>query len=832
MERKFIYFVFSSLLFIALLFSCERFEPKPPEGTSNKIVLENDTISILSNTAAIRGKIAKTGNHSILKYGHCWSTENNPDTSATKSEFLITTDTVQFTSNLANLEPGVTYFIRAYAVFEYDIAYSDVFTIKTITSIPSIVTISVTNVLSSSATTGGTIIDDGGETISAKGVCWGTEPTPTLDNSFTDEGSGDENFETTITNLTPGITYYVRAYATNVNGTAYGNELSFQTNTNTPNVATISADSILADKAYITGEVINNGGLSVTSRGFCWSTSHNPTLNDFSSDEGSGIGTFANWITGLQPDSTYYVRAYATNSQGTGYGNEISFTTINLATVTTVAATHISPYQAVLGGNVISDGGNEISARGICWAHSPNPTINSNITNEGYGVGPFESTISDLSPGNTYYYKAYAINIAGIAYGNEMNFTTEIVLPTVVTVDISEITGTTAVSGGEITYNGGGNILAKGVCWSLNPEPTLINSFTSNGTTTTSYISYLIELSPNTTYYVRAYATNEAGTAYGDEKEFQTIIDPPTVRTTVVSDITPVSAITGGEVTFNGGAIVTNRGVCWSITPGPTIDDSTTSNGSGTGIFTSEINYLDASTTYYVRAYATNSAGTSYGDELEFSTLPACEGVTTVTYESVTYNALEIGNQCWMRQNLNVGTRIDNNNNQTNNSVIEKYCYNFQETNCDTYGGLYQWDEVMQYAASDNAEYGTTRGICPEGWHIPTHNEWIILSNHLGGDDIAGGKMKEIGTTNWSAPNEGATNESGFTALPAGIRDNADNQTKYLSYTTFYWSSSSPDGAVINVRSLQYQFTTFNTSTMSKSYGYSVRCIKDIGSTK
>lgn len=832
MERKYIYFIFSSLFIIALLFSCERFEPKPPEGTSNKIVLENDTISILSNAAAIRGKIAKTGNHSILKYGHCWSAENNPDTSSIKSEFYITTDTVQFTSNLANLEPGVTYFIRAYAVFEYDIVYSDVFTIRTITSVPGIVTTNITNILSNSATTGGTILNDGGEEITAKGVCWGTESNPALENFFTDEGTGDENFESTITNLTPGITYYVRAYATNLNGTAYGNELSFQTNTNTPSVTTISADSIRADKAYITGEVINNGGLSVTSRGFCWSTSHNPTINNFSSDEGSGTGTFANWITGLHPDSTYYVRAFATNSQGTGYGNEISFTTINLATVITIAATDISPYQAKLGGNVINNGGNDISARGICWSHSPNPTISDNITVEGYGNGPFASTITDLSPGNTYYFKAYATNIAGTAYGDEMNFTTEIVLPTLLTVDISEITGTTAISGGEITYNGGGNISAKGVCWSLNPNPTVLNSYTSDGTTTTSYVSYLTELAPNTTYYVRAYATNEAGTAYGDEKEFHTIIDPPTVRTSVVSNITPISAISGGDVSFNGGDIVTARGVCWSITPGPTVDDSATSNGSGTGVFTSDIKNLDASTTYYIRAYATNSAGTGYGDELEFSTLPACEGVTTFTYESITYNALEIGNQCWMRQNLNVGTKIDNNNNQTNNSIIEKYCYNFLDANCDVYGGLYQWDEIMQYAASDNAEIGTTRGICPEGWHIPTSNEWAVLSNHLGGDDLAGGKMKEIGTTNWSTPNEGATNESGFTALPAGIRDIADNQTKYLGFTTFYWSSSSPNGAEINTRSLQYQFTTFNTSTESKAFGYSVRCIKDIGSTK
>jgi uncharacterized protein (TIGR02145 family) len=836
MEKKYIFFIFSILVLISLLFSCERFEPKPPEGTSNKIELKNDTISILSTSASILGKISKTGNHSILRYGHCWSTENYPDTSSIKSEFLLTTDTVEFTTNLANLVPGYTYFIRAYAVFDYDVAYSEIFTIRTSTSVPNVVTKNITNILSTSATTGGTVINDGGEDITAKGICWASEANPTLDNFFTDEGIGDEDFESIITNLTPGIDYYVRAYATNVNGTGYGNEITFQTNTNTPQVSTISIDSIRANTAYASGEVINNGGLSVTARGFCWNTSHNPTINNSLSNEGSGVGAFANWVSGLSPDSTYYIRAYATNSQGTGYGEELSFTTINLATVITLEATEITPYQAKLSGNITDNGGNNVTARGVCWAHSPNPTIEDFYINEGYGNGPFEITATELNPGQTYYYRAYATNIAGTSYGNELTFTTDVILPTVTTNDITEITGTTAVSGGSITDDGGGTISTKGVCWSLNPNPTTSDFIISEGNTSLSYTSTLLDLSPNTTYYIKAFATNEAGTSYGGEKEFQTIIDPPTVRTSVISNITPISALSGGDVSFNGGATVTERGVCWAITPGPTIDDSTTSNGSGTGNFNSSIDYLDANTTYYIRAYATNEAGISYGDELNFTTLEACEGVTSVTYESIIYNAIEIGNQCWMKENLNVGTKIDNNSNQINNSITEKYCYNFDENNCDTYGGLYQWDEVMQYISSDNGEIGTTQGICPDGWHIPTNNEFSELAEYLGGDDFAGKKLKELGNEHWEVnttdPTTVGTNESGFTGLPAGIRLEVEKLTQYLGITTFYWSSSSNDGADIEVRSLHYQSDIFAGSTKNKGYGYSVRCVKNIGSTK
>lgn len=832
MSRKYFISLTYIIALILLVISCEKFEPKPPEGTSNKIELENDTISISSTTVSVSGKIISTGNNSIRKYGHCWSTNNNPDTSSNKSEFSNIAE-VEFTSNLVNLAPGSTYFVKAYAIFEYDVAYSEVFTVSTPTSEPIIVTKNITNIVSNSATSGGTVISNGGEEITAKGICWSTESNPTLDDSYTSDGTGSNEFESTISDLTPGITYYVRAYATNLNGTGFGNEISFQTNTNAPQVSTISVDSVRANRAYASGEVINNGGLSVTERGFCWSTSSNPTINDETSNEGSGIGEFSNWVTGLASDSTYYLRAFATNSQGTGYGDIISFRTITLATVITIAATDVTSTQAVLGGNVTNDGGNDITARGICWSHTTNPTIDDSVTVEGYGTGPFESTITGFSPGHTYYYRAYATNIAGTAYGNEMNFTTDIILPTITTNEITEINGTSAVSGGIISDNGGGTISDKGICWSTNQDPTISDNSVSAGTGTTSFSANLTDLSPNTSYYVRAYAVNEAGTVYGDEKQFQTTIDPPTVRTSVVSSITPISAISGGEVTFNGGSEVTNRGICWSITPGPTVNDSLTTNGSGTGIFVSEIHNLDASSTYYVRAYATNEAGTNYGDELEFSTLAACEGITSFSYESMTYDAIEIGNQCWIKQNLNVGTKIDNNNNQTNNGTLEKYCYDFQDANCDTYGGLYQWDEIMQYEASDDGIIGTTQGICPDGWHIPTSSEWAVLSDYLGGDEISGVKLKEAGYTHWlensSDPSTAGTNESAFTALPSGIRT-TDGITNYEGVATFYWSATSSDGANVVTRQLGYQYKTFIPSNKSKNFGYSVRCIKDIGS--
>lgn len=157
-----------------------------------------------------------------------------------------------------------------------------------------------------------------------------------------------------------------------------------------------------------------------------------------------------------------------------------------------------------------------------------------------------------------------------------------------------------------------------------------------------------------------------------------------------------------------------------------------------------------------------------------------CPNIPSVTYMGQTYNTVEIGNQCWFRENLNIGTMIDGNKGQANNSIIEKYCYNNDLANCTIYGGLYQWDEIMKY----DTVLGT-QGICPPGWHVPTFDDWAILRNFLG-LSVAGGKMKSTGTIEnetglWNAPNVGATNESGFTALPSGYH-NRNGLFKWYQY--------------------------------------------------
>jgi uncharacterized protein (TIGR02145 family) len=196
-----------------------------------------------------------------------------------------------------------------------------------------------------------------------------------------------------------------------------------------------------------------------------------------------------------------------------------------------------------------------------------------------------------------------------------------------------------------------------------------------------------------------------------------------------------------------------------------------------------------------------------------------------------TYNTVLIGTQCWMAQNLNVGTRIAGNTNQTNNSILEKYCYNNDENNCNTYGGLYQWDEAMQYSTTEGV-----RGICPSGWHLPTDTEWCTMTQYLDptvncgatgwSGTNAGGKMKEAGLTHWASPNTGATNTSGFTALPGGNSSNNGNFSDLTSNANFF-SSSQVGSAGEWGRYLSSIGGSVYRYIGIKTYGYSGRCVQD-----
>ena len=328
----------------------------------------------------------------------------------------------------------------------------------------------------------------------------------------------------------------------------------------------------------------------------------------------------------------------------------------------------------------------------------------------------------------------------------------------------------------------------------------------------------------------------------------------PTVITTIASNISDVCASCGGNVVSDGGDSVIARGVCWSTSPAPVCTNSHTTDGGGTGIFVSDLTGLRFNTTYYVRAFATNSIGTAYGNEVSFTTtyLPfgdaqPCPGLSTLTdIDGNVYSTVKIGNQCWMKENLRSkrysdNTPITHGSQQSDDTPYWYYPAN-DSSYMLTFGLLYNWAAAMYGASSNNTNPSGVQGICPSGWHMPSHAEWLQLINHLREHGQQYGCLGQscwlakslASTTAWQYAsstchpgNDPSTNNtSGFSAFPA--EHYGDNHYYGYGQTAFFWSTTiyeSSNNPYI------FKISCFEDDVIIQqginSWGFSVRCLKD-----
>ena len=721
----------------------------------------------------------------------------------------------------------------------------------------------VSNITSNSVSVNSSVSGNCG--VTSRGFCYGTSGSPTISGQHTSNGSGTGSFTSSITGLTAGTTYYVRAYATNSAGTAYGGQRSFTTSANPPTVTTNTVSNITATSATCGGNVTATGGATVTARGVCWSTSQNPTVSNSHTTDGSGTGSFTSSIAGLTAGTTYYVRAYATNSAGTAYGSQMSFTTPQISF--TCGTSTVTDYD----GNTY----NTVQIGNQCW-------MKENLRTTHYADGTaIPAGGSSTSETNPYYYNNSSSGIALTSRGYLYNWKAAMHSAISSSANPSGVQGICPngwhlPSDGEWTqltnyliqsqYVCGSNsshiakALASTTGWSNSSNTCAVgNDQTVNNATGFSVVpaggcagSSFDNAGNNASFwsstqydgsdaYFRYMAFNMA---YVDRRKYyknrgfavRCLCDGggtaslPTVTTNTVSNITSTTATCGGNVTADGGATVTARGVCWSTSQNPTVINSHTTNGSGTGSFTSSITLLTAGITYYVRAYATNSVGTAYGSQVSFTTTQTsftCGTSTLTDIDGNVYNTVQIGQQCWMKENLRTthyanGTAIPAGGSST--SETNPYYYNNSSSGIalTSRGYLYNWKAATM--------------VCPTGWHLPSSSEWTQLTNYVSSQSqywcsnsstyIAKALASTTGWNTYSGTcavgNTSSTNNAtGFSAVPAG---GCVGSSFYSAGSNAYFWSSSYDAYYLF---LQYAAPTVGSSNGDKSKGFSVRCLRD-----
>jgi len=412
---------------------------------------------------------------------------------------------------------------------------------------------------------------------------------------------------------------------------------------------------------------------------------------------------------------------------------------------------------------------------------------------------------------------------------NETSNTPEIpnTTPKLTTSAPIKITSFSASVEGVLLSNGGSAVTNCGVCWSLSQNPTIDDNVTTAVIGSGSFTINIIPLIPGLTYYVRAYATNSIGTAYGNQISFTTLAVPK-ITSSLVS-FTATTANCQVNISSDGGSPIIAKGVCWGIAISPTINDSKTLDGTGADGFISLIKDLTSAKRYYARAYATNSAGTGYSDILSFTTSLASPTFnpyqtygTMVDIDGNVYKTIKIGAQTWMAENLRVtheknGANIPNIADNTLWSTANSgaYCaFNNDPNYSKVYGAIYNGYAVLQLS------------LAPTGWHIPKDSEWTTLIDYLGGTNSSISKLCESGMVHWDGLKSSFSNESGFTLIPAGGRESNGIFSVNISVGATLWGRVTTG----NVDFWYQIFAEDHTEYIRNDYykaGVGIRCIKD-----
>ncbi len=497
-----------------------------------------------------------------------------------------------------------------------------------------------------------------------------------------------------------------------------------------------------------------------------------------------------------------------------------------LATVETLNIEEISAFSALAGGLVKDIGSHPIVSQGVCYSSSnTHPTLSNKCLVDETNSQSFQLLVEELEPNTLYHLRAFAQNEVGVSYGKVVSFTTIEGLPTVETLELEEISFSSALAKGIIHDEGDSPVFSKGFCLATDSLFPNLSSFCYEVLGDDNPFEALLEdLEPETMYHLRAYAVNEIDSAFGKTQSFETLRGIPEVRTLHAENVETNSALLGGEILNSGASGIINRGVCYSQeNTNPDFNDSCVNYEEESQVFQILLEDLELATQYYFSAFAENEHGHHFGHSLSFIT----KHETIVDIEGNVYRIHTIGEQTWMIDNLKV-TKFSNGDPiplreddyyWTESTAIAEPAYswyNNDESYSDPYGALYNF-----HVASDE------RNVCPSGWKVMSRDELITFIVDLGGHQY-GGDLKTTGTIEngdglWYAPNTNATNSTGFSAIPGGIRNTG---TGWMGKIGFFWTSTG-GGNHARAMDLHYNDYQVGIAVVSPHYGASIRCVKE-----
>jgi len=493
-------------------------------------------------------------------------------------------------------------------------------------------------------------------------------------------------------------------------------------------------------------------------------------------------------------------------------------------------ATSVNPsfFSVTATSTITQNTSQSISDHGFCYGTTSNPDLNASVTSLGEltGTGEFSAELTNLKENTSYYIRSFVSFSGGTIYGSQKEITTlKAGKPHISTSALSDITPSSAVCGGTIESDSGYAVTASGICWDtdnqFNENECLGKAI--NASENSSFSLNIAGLTEGTPYYVKSWASNQKGTSYGEIRSFSSAtITIPTVTTNAVTNITPNHSIGGGIVISDGFTTVTARGVCWNTSGSPTLQNciNFTSDGQGTGEFASELVGLDLSTVYFVKAYATNSVGNAYGNQVSF-TSDYCGGSLTITHtagaiapvdKTVNYGTVQTNltgsSKCWITQNL--GATHQAGNASDANEASAGWYWQFNRKQGFKHDGTTRTPNTTWITSNnENSDWLPVNDPCTlllgSGWRVPTNTEWSYAHTNGG----------------WNNFNETFASELKLHA--AGIINYGSLFSRGTNGN--YWSSSQGDTNYGRYLFINKDFSDLNYN--NKVYGLSVRCLRD-----